>query len=251
MIKIGIVSGKGGVGKTTTVATLAALFSEDNKKVLMIDTDSQGNLTTFYQTKPCNYLIELFEGKRNVNDCIVSTPYKNLYLIPGSYGMTSVDKALSQIKNRESLLSERLKKLDESFDFVLMDTPPSLDNVPQNVIVASDWVLVPLEASQFSIHGAKETLATIMNFKNSGVSSVKILGLLLTRVNLRTSLLSSVKDFLKKEFGDLLFDSEIRSSVAIAECETIKKPINIYMSKSNCCDDYRSTKEEIFKRIKR
>lgn len=250
MIKICVNNGKGGVGKTTTVCSLAGILASNHKKkVLVLDTDTQCNASIMFGFYESDNLAKVFEGSKNINDIVEKTKFENIDLIPGSFRLSAIGADIKGQRQAREILANRLSGLD-GYDYCLIDTPPSLDLIPQNAMVASDYVLMPLEASKYSIYGLAETKKTIDEIAES-IKPIKILGMFLNRVDTRTTLSHSIKDYIASQWGDLVMDTYIRNNVALAEAINAGKPINVYDPRSNGSKDFSSLTDEIRNRLRR
>lgn len=174
---------KGGVGKTTTVASLAYILGKKGYKVLAVDTDSQCNLTSLYRQDPDKIeksINEIMLEEADINDCIIEDLEKNVDLLPGSPLASRLDMRLASKFRNESIIDQAVKNLKKDYDFIIYDTAPALNLLTMNVFITSDEIIIPAEADVFSIkaiYSMKETIEEVRKYHTLG-----ILGILLTRV---------------------------------------------------------------------
>lgn len=246
---IAIANQKGGVGKTTTVATLGSLFSRQGKKVLMVDLDAQCNLTESYiDYQPEKTIYESFMGEKG--DFTVKVA-DNLYLLPSSLDLSAMDLMISGRLEREKILSHILKGLNEAngYDIILLDCSPSLGIVTVNAIVASTDIYVTSTAEFLPLKGLVK-LTEIVNTVAQGLNpGIRISGIIITRFNSTKKLHLSVEEKLREAFGDIVFKTRIRENIKLAECPMAFKDIITYAPESNGAKDYASLCEEILNRI--
>lgn len=174
---------KGGVGKTTTVAAVAYLLGQKGYKVLVVDTDSQCNLTSLFGLNSDNIdksLYEVMLEQEDINDCIIENVEKNTDLLPGSTYVTKLEMMLASKFRKEYILDTAFSKLKKNYDFIICDTAPALNNMTTNVFLASDQIVIPSEADIFSLKGIDLMNDTITAIRS--IHPINIIGILLTRV---------------------------------------------------------------------
>lgn len=246
---ISIASQKGGVGKSTTALSLGSILGFKNKKVLLIDMDSQANLT--YSSgidKPIKTITDVLGGECSSSEAIVKCKY---------YDLLCADKYLSNVEMSDvepSLLRKIVSQpnISKSYDYVIIDTPPSLGNLSYNSLVASDYVIVPVEASVFSMQGIVQLYNTIQNIREHNNKSLKILGILLVRYNNRTVLSRNIKNSLcnyAKVINTMVFNTSIRQGIAVTEAQFKQQPLIDYAGKSKPALDYINFADEVLERI--
>ena len=182
-IGIAVTNLKGGVGKTTTVAGISFLLGEKGYKVLVIDTDSQCNLTSLFNQdaeKIEKSINEVMLKEENINNCIIENVEENVDLLPGSPYVASLEMKLFSQLRRASILEKAIKKLNKKYDFIICDTAPALNNMTMNVFIASDEIIIPSEADIFSMKAIDSMNDTIRAVQE--IHDINILGILLTRV---------------------------------------------------------------------
>lgn len=246
---ISIASQKGGVGKSTTALALGSILGFKNKKVLLIDMDSQVNLT--YSSgidKPTKTITDVLGGECSSSEAIVKCKY---------YDLLCADKYLSNVEMSDvepTLLRKIVSQpnISKVYDYVIIDTPPSLGNLSYNSLVASDYVIVPVEASVFSMQGIVQLYNTIQNIREHNNKSLKILGILLIKYNKRAILSRNIRDSLHnyaKIINTSVFNTSIRQGIAVTEAQFKQQPLIDYAGKSKPALDYINFADEVLERI--
>ncbi len=253
---ISIANQKGGVGKTTTVINLGYALAEMGKKVLIVDSDPQGNATSgisfLKNQKPNLYsaLIEeipvenviypLRDGKNKVRE--------KLYIIPSNIDLAGAEVELVSVLFRELKLKEILDKVKEDFDILLIDSPPSLGLLTVNALVASDFVLIPLQCEYYALEGISQLLKTINLIKKNLNQNLEILGVLLTMYS-RTTLSQQVVEEATKFFKDKVFKTVIPRNVRLSEAPSYSQAIFEYAPDSSGAEAYREFAKEVMERV--
>ena len=250
MITISISNQKGGVGKTTTSSTLGAYLVKKKKRVLIIDSDPQGNLTQSMGINPDDVktLDLVFDGKCDLSDIIVKKTIGDL--CPCSLSLSDADRRYTQYK-AYNMLSSALKKVSDQYDYCVIDSPPSLGILSLNDLIASDYVVVPVNAASFSIQGIKALTEIINEIKDEN-PNIKISGLLITRYNKRTKLskdVLEVLDDIAKKIDTKVFEAKIRQGVAIEVSQADEKDLFSSAPKSSVAGDYEKFCKELIKDI--
>lgn len=254
---IAVLNHKGGVGKTSSVANIGEALSRKGKRVLLIDLDAQANLTSLFASR-----MEEEIGKGSILSAFreAITPggkthlprYKvreGLYLTPSVLELAGLDMILSSAMGREYILKRLLDEVRGDFDFILLDTPPSLGIIVYNSLIAADEVLVPLTPETLPYMGLT-TIENLCETISSSLSlSVGITGVFFTRVE-KGSLQSIVMDEVKKKYGKRVFSTLIRKNISVAQAPLAGESLFDYAPKSNAAEDYRRLSEEIVKRTK-
>lgn len=246
---ISIASQKGGVGKSTTALALSSILGQ-NKKILLIDMDPQANST--YSSgidNPMKTITDILGQECLVDEAIIKCKY---------YDLLSADKYLSNIEMSSNIEPILLKKfvlyqtLIQKYDYVIIDTPPSLGNLSYNSLVASDYVIIPVEASVFAMQGIIQLNNTIQNIRKYHNKNLNILGILLIKYNKRAILSRNIKDSLfnyAKIINTSVFNTTIRQGIAVTESQYQQQSIIDYAIKSKPALDYISLANEILERI--
>ena len=248
---IGIATQKGGVGKTTTAHAIGAwLQAKQNKKILFLDLDQQGNLTYATGASNSNYnTLEVLVAGRLQDDKVQQTK-SGFNVIPSTPSLANVDAVLSQT-GKEYRLKEALKDLN-SYDFVVIDTPPSLNIITINALTASDYAVIPAQADIFSLQGITQLGQTIDAVKRYTNKDLKVLGIVLTKHNTRSILSRDLQKVITDTAIQLhtkVYTQYIREAVAVREAQAMKQDIFSYDPKNNATQDYDALMLEIWKDV--
>ncbi len=243
-----IANQKGGVGKTTTAINLAASLAANDIRVLLVDSDPQGNSTSGLGVskdpdKPSLYHVLL--GDIHARDAIRSTSFEGLDIITADKNLIGSNLELIDIPNREYRLRDRLAEIRDTYRFILIDCPPALDLLTLNALIAADSVLVPIQCEFFALEGVSELMDTIDRIRDAFQHPLAIEGILLTMYDDRTNLTRQVAADLREFFKDEVFRTVIPRSVRLAEAPSFGKSILTYDPRSKGAESYIKLAKEI------
>ena len=243
---------KGGVGKTTTAVNLGAYIADMGKKVLLIDFDPQGNLSTFAGLdKDAPGIYEAIAGIKDIKDVIQKTPVENLYGIGSNVNLSGAAIELATVDNREKYLKTVLDDVKNEYDYIFIDSPPSLGLLSLNCLVASDFIIIPMQCEYFAMEGLNQLLKTINSVKKKINPELKILGIVFTMYNKRAKLNNEVVDDVTNYFKKEVFSTKIPRNIRLSEAPSHGLPINAYDASSSGAKAYNDLAKEVMKRVNR
>jgi len=245
---LAITNQKGGVGKTTTAINVAAALAANDLRVLVIDSDPQGNATTGLgapkdPARPTLYQVLL--GSAEIADAFLHTDFEGLDLVPGDKNLIGANLELVDTPRREFRLRDKVGPVRADYDFILIDCPPALDLLTLNALLAADSVLVPIQCEFFALEGISELMDTIQRIRDSFEHPLEIEGILLTMYDDRTNLTRQVANDLREFFRDQVFDTVIPRSIRLAEAPSHGKSILSYDVRSRGAESYIRLAKEI------
>jgi len=228
---ISIANQKGGVGKTTTAVNLATAIAACDKSVLLIDLDPQGNASTGFgidNTDRNTHIYHLLINQISIEDAIKSSIVPKLFVIPSDTDLAAAEVELRNRKNREFILDMLLRPITDSYDFVIIDCPPSLGLLTVNAFSASHSVLVPLQCEFYALEGLAQLLRSIEMVKKNLNPSLTIQGIVLTMFDSRNNLSEMVVNDVRKHFGKQVYKTIIPRNVRISEAPSFGQPVLMY-----------------------
>jgi len=246
---IAVINQKGGSGKTTSVINIGKGLTILKRRVLLIDLDPQAHLTYSLGVKAEDIeesVDSLLTAKFNPSSTIIEKG--GLYLIPSSLSLSGVELELSGIDGKEFMLREGLKRIKGSFDYILIDSPPSLGLLTINALTTASEVYIPLQTEFLALQGMSKLLETVEVVKQRLNKGIEITGIIATRFDKRKNLNKEVVGKIKEYFGDKIFKTLIRDNIALAEAPSYGQSIFEYSPKSYGAEDYLNLSKEILKR---
>ena len=244
---ISVANQKGGVGKTTTTVNLSTILAKKGKKVLLIDTDPQGNATSgLGVSKDVELSVyDILIGDTEFDETLKETAIKNLKVCPSNISLAGAEVQLVSMMSREQRLKTKLDKIKDQYDYILIDCPPSLGLVTLNAFTASDSVLIPVQCEYFALEGLGQLLNTVNLVKKHLNKNLEIEGALLTMYDARTNLSNQVVKEVKKYFETKMYNTIIPRNVRLSEAPSHGQPVIVYDPKSKGAMVYQELAREV------
>lgn len=247
---IAIANQKGGVGKTTTSINLSAALAEKGKKVLLIDTDPQGNTTSGFGVDKNNLddtIYELILGECSIQDCIINGVVKNVSLLPSNVNLAAAEIELIGIDRKEYILKKEVDWVKDQYDYVIIDCPPSLNLLTINALTTANSVLVPIQCEYYALEGLSQLIHTVNLVKERLNPELDMEGVVFTMFDSRTNLSMQVVENVKSHLQQKVYKTLIPRNIRLAEAPSYGMPINMYDPKSAGADAYMNLAEEVIK----
>jgi len=232
---IGITNQKGGVGKTTTAINLAGALASKGKKVLAIDMDPQGNMTSGLgvdKNREQNSIYETLMGDCNIGESMIVDLFPNINLIPSSRNLAGIEVDLLDVDKPQMTLKNILRPLRKKFDFIIIDCPPALGMLTVNALTAADTVIVPIQCEFFALDGLTQLIYTINLIRKKLNHNLEIEGVVFTMYDSRTNLSAEVVENVRENLDEIIYDTVVPRNVRLAEAPSFGIPINLYDPRS-------------------
>jgi len=245
---ISICNQKGGTGKTTTTVNLSAALAELDKKILIIDADPQGNATSgvgVNKNELEKSIYDVFLNKCSAEEAITSDVYQNLDLIPCNISLTGAEIELVGALSRETRLKKAVEPLRDKYDYIFIDSPPSLGLLTLNALVASDKIIVPIQCEFYALEGVSQLMNTLSLVKDGLNPNLSIEGVLLTMADFRTNLTTEVINEIRGYFKEKVYQTIIPRNIRLSEAPSHGKPITKYDNHSIGAQRYRELANEL------
>jgi chromosome partitioning protein len=249
---ITVANQKGGVGKTTTAINLSAAVANKGFKTLLIDLDPQANSTMSYvdaRSVQRSMYDVLVSEEMELPAVIVPTSVDNLFLAPSRIALAKLESKLIGDLDGPFRLKDRMKDAANEYDYIFIDTPPTLGMITVNALVASTHVLVPIQSSYFALEGTDDLLETIEKIKGRPNPNLQLLGVVITMHDKRTTLSKDIHEAIGNVFGDRVFNTVITKSIRLEESPAYKESIFTFAPKSSGAMEYYSLSEELLSRV--
>ena len=251
---IAIANQKGGVGKTTTSINLSAALAERGKKVLVIDTDPQGNTTSGFgldKNELENSIYELMIGECSINEAIQKDVVEDLDgvdIIPSNVNLAAVEIELIDADQKEFILREAISKVKDNYDFIIIDCPPSLSMLTVNAMTTANTVLVPIQCEYYALEGLSQLVHTVNLVRDRLNPELEMEDVVFTMFDSRTNLSLQVVENVKEHIQENVYKTIIPRNIRLAEAPSYGLPINIYEPKSAGAEAYRLLADEVIER---
>jgi chromosome partitioning protein len=251
-IVIAIANQKGGVGKTTTTINLAAAFAQRGRRVLLLDLDPQGNSSISFldpQAVDLSAYDMMVDGSGETSDYIYKTPVEGLEIVPARINLAKLESKLVGDFDAPFRLKDRVEALKDKYDIIIIDTPPTLGLITVNALVAATHVLIPIQSSFYALEGTDDLLETIEKVKARPNPNLRVLGVVVTLFDRRTTLAREVYDQIRAVFGPQMFETVITKSVRLEEAPAYRESIFTFAPQSSGAQEYAKLCDEVMTRV--
>ena len=248
---IAVANQKGGVGKTTTSTNLSACLAEKGKKVLLVDIDPQGNATSgvgIDKNDLENTVYDMIIGECSIDECLIKEALENLDVLPSNVNLSGAEIDLIGIDDREFILKKNIDKIKDTYEYIIIDCPPSLNMLTVNAMTTANTVLVPIQCEYYALEGLSQLLHTINLVKERLNPELEMEGVVFTMYDARTNLSLEVVENVKNNLKQSIYKTIIPRNVRLAEAPSHGLPINLYDGKSVGAESYRLLADEVIER---